>query len=309
MRLASLIDPKNPKLTTIASLSVVISASVWGIYWLPLRTLEEMGITGGWSIAMINAPAAMALSVVFLFGKAHHRTDLQTALTIGLFTGLGLSLYGVALLYAPVVRVTLLFYLTPVWATVLGMIFLAERASWARWIAISVGLLGLFLLVSGGGEGALTIGDFYGFLSGVAWAIGATLIKRFDGAPLVGMCMWQFWTTVCFAILLGVFAGDVGLPPIAAFLEGLPIGVALSLGLFLPGVLIIFWAQKVLFPGRVGLLMMSEVLVAVLSASLLIPEERLGSIEWIGAILILSACFIEVLGTPSDANAATRQGI
>jgi drug/metabolite transporter (DMT)-like permease len=80
-----------------------------------------------------------------------------------------------------------------------------------------------------------------------------------------------------------------------------PASVAISIGLILPSILIIFWAQKFLYPGRVALLMMTEVMVAALTASLFLPNEAMGVIEWIGATLIVGACLVEVLEQPAKA--------
>ena len=49
-------------------------------------------------------------------------------------------------------------------------------------------------------------------------------------------------------------------------------------------------------PGRSGLLMMTEVVVAVFSAAILIPAEALSFWEWIGAAMIIGAGVIEVTG-------------
>jgi drug/metabolite transporter (DMT)-like permease len=43
-------------------------------------------------------------------------------------------------------------------------------------------------------------------------------------------------------------------------------------------------------------------MLTVLSASILLPEEAMSLVEWGGAILIVGACLIEVLATPSDAK-------
>ena len=40
--------------------------------------------------------------------------------------------------------------------------------------------------------------------------------------------------------------------------------------------------------------MMSEVIVAIISASILVPEETMVLIQWMGAICIVAAAFIEV---------------
>jgi drug/metabolite transporter (DMT)-like permease len=83
-------------------------------------------------------------------------------------------------------------------------------------------------------------------------------------------------------------------------LQVAPASVAISIGLILPSILIMFWAQKFLFPGRVGLLMITEVLVATLTASLFLPNEAMGLFEWIGATLIVGACFVEILMHPVE---------
>ena len=53
--------------------------------------------------------------------------------------------------------------------------------------------------------------------------------------------------------------------------------------------------SKILFPGRVGLLTMSEVVVAIFSAAVLVPEETLLPIQWLGAVAIVAAGIIEVV--------------
>ena len=60
---------------------------------------------------------------------------------------------------------------------------------------------------------------------------------------------------------------------------------------------IIFKMVGKLSPGRSGLLMMTEVIVAVFSAAILLPEEALSFWEWVGAGLIISAGVIEVTGS------------
>ena len=41
--------------------------------------------------------------------------------------------------------------------------------------------------------------------------------------------------------------------------------------------------------------MMSEVIVAIISASLLLPDEQMDTIQWLGGVAIILAGFIEVL--------------
>lgn len=290
----------NPPSPGFASATVFLSASLWGLYWLPLRALEEWGIEGGWAVAALNLPAAMVLLPLVVWTWSRHRPYLREAAIIGVMTGLGLALYASGLIYSSVVRATLLFYLTPVWATLLGIFWLGEHASWPRWAAIGVGLVGLLLLVSGGGSVPLNIGDLYALLSGMFWAIGASMIVRYSKVPVPGMIIVQFLATSLFAILLGGAVATIAMPGATAIRESAGVATATSVLVFLPAVWSIFWAQKYLFPGRAGLLMMSEALTAVISASLLLPEERMSLVEWTGALLIISACLIEILLTPRE---------
>ncbi|MEM9062916.1 MAG: DMT family transporter [Pseudomonadota bacterium] len=298
----------SPPSTRSASVIMFVAASMWGLYWLPLRWLEDMGVDGGWAIALLNFPAAIVLAVVVIWSWGKHLPHLGPAIAIGIFTGAGLALYGSGLVLSSVVRATLLFYLVPVWATLIGLIWLGEKANWQRWAAIVVGLCGLVLLVSGGGSVPLNIGDLFAILSGMFWAVGAALIMRFGEVPVPGMVMVQFVVTGAGALALAAIAGIGGfsLPEAAALEAALPSAAVISVVVFLPAVAVIFWVQKFLFPGRAGLLMMSEVLMAVLSASILLPEERMSLTEWTGAALIISACLIEVLLTPQQTPNAAK---
>lgn len=290
--------------TRFASIAVFVSATVWGLYWVPLRMFEAGGIQGGWSVILLNLPPLLVLGPLLIWQFGMHRSFMGRAVMIGFFAGAGLAFYASGLVYSTVVRTTLLFYLTPVWSTLIGLFWLSEPVGWRRWAAILIGLMGMFLLLSGGAAGAmpLNIGDLLGLLSGLFWAVGAAMIRRFEGVPLVGMTFFQFLFTALMALLCALAFGPREMPEIAALTAQLPLAVGVALGLILPTVAVIFWAQRFLFPGRVGLLMMSEVLVAVISASLFLPEERMGPVEWIGAVMIIGACLIEVLTTVEETD-------
>ena len=75
----------------------------------------------------------------------------------------------------------------------------------------------------------------------------------------------------------------------------LPSSMLWSIIILLPSFMIIFKVSQVLFPGRVGVLMMSEVIVAIVSASILVPTEKMIFLQWVGATAIILAGLIEVL--------------
>ena len=291
---------RNPSIN-LASAAVLISSAIWGLYWIPLRYLKSLGVAEAWTVVMINIPAAVVIGVIFMFQFKAQRPHLRRGVMIGIFMGLTVAMFTIGLVHSSVVRVTLLFYLTPVWSTMIGVYWLREPVTRGRWLAIGIGLLGLlFLMSQGDRQVPLNIGDLYGFVSGITWAIGGAMIKRYGEVPMPTLLFFQFLLASVFAWLLGAAAGLAPTPSLMFLLQVAPASVAISIGLILPSILIMFWAQKFLFPGRVGLLMITEVLVATLTASLFLPNEAMGLIEWIGATLIVGACFVEILVHPVE---------
>lgn len=282
----------------VASAAVFLSASLWGLFWVPIRYFNENGISGEWAIVLLYLPAFLVLLVFVLYDLKTQRRHLKAAALIGVFIGVGLGCYGVGILYTSVVRATLLFYLTPVWSTLLGFFFLGEAIRLNRWGAIILGLLGLFFLLSNGDQLAWNIGDTLSLASGVCWAIGAAIIRRNGAAPVAGMSLFQFGFAVVFVLLIGSYISAIEVPTWASIDHLVLTMTVASICMVLPAIYVLFWSSQILSPGRVGLLMMSEALVAVASASFFLPEEDLMPVQWLGAALIMGASLVELASGP-----------
>ena len=214
-----------------------------------------------------------------------------------LMIGLTFTLFANALVETTIVRATMLYYLTPVWSTIIGVIWLSERLTKARIFAIAVAFAGLFLLLSDGESSKypLNIGDLYSFLSGIFWAIGVATLNRWSNIPILPLATFMFIsTTVISVIFAGVLYADP-VPTVAMLKTAFPTAAFWSIVIMLPSFCIIFRVSQLLFPGRVGILTMSEVIVAIVSASILVPEETMLLLQWLGVVAILLAGLIEVL--------------
>lgn len=279
------------------SLAISLSAAAWGLYWFPLRSIENAGLSGSWSVVFFNACPLIVLCPWLVFNFKKLIGSLGPTLLAAIMIGMAFTLYANGLVETTIVRATLLYYLTPVWSTLIGVMWLSEHLTKARIIAIGVAFSGLFLLLSNGesSDYPLNIGDLYSFLSGIFWAIGVATLNRWSNIPILPLATFIFVSTTAFsAIFAGVLYVDP-LPDFTMLKTAFPTAAFWSIFILLPCFCIIFRVSQLLFPGRVGILTMSEVIVAIVSAAILVPEEKMLLMQWVGAIAILLAGFIEVL--------------
>ena len=150
---------------------VAASSGAWGLYWLPLRALNEAGIPAAWVPALLYVVPFALLALVALAGRRSGFT-LRSAFT-GMLAGSALALYSDSLLFTEVVRALIFFYLTPVWSTILERILLGNRISAVRLASILLGFSGMGIAVGAGSENFLSgfnAGDAMALASGFAWA-------------------------------------------------------------------------------------------------------------------------------------------
>lgn len=279
------------------SIFLALSAGVWGLYWLPLRSIEELGVTASWSVVLFNACPLVVLVPLLLFNYQQLKGLVGPTILAGLMIGIAFNLYANGLLETTVARATLLYYLTPIWSTLLGVVWLSEPLTKARIIAIGVALIGLFLLLSNANSSnqALNIGDLYSFMSGIFWAIGVSVLNRWATIPILPLLAFTFLATTLFsALTAGLLPANL-VPDLQAVKMALPAAAFWAIFIFVPSFFIIFRISQLLFPGRVGILTMTEAIVAIVSAAILIPEESMLLLQWLGAGAIIMAGLIEVL--------------
>ena len=282
----------------ILSLIIVVSSCAWGLYWLPLRSIEQSGIVGSWSIVLVNACPLIILVPLIFFNLDKLKKYPKPIFFAGIMIGAAFTFYANGLVQTSVIRATLLFYLSPIWSTIIGIIWLNERLTIARVISIIVALIGLILLLydfRNQETAMLNFGDFSSILSGLFWALGASILKKWSKLPIIPLTAIVYFSTTSLSILLAIIVYKAPIPSLALIGQNFSTAFIWSVIVLLPSFCIIFRISQILFPGRVGILMMSEVAVAVISAKILLPEEQMVILQWIGASAILLAGVVEII--------------
>ena len=203
-----------------------------------------------------------------------------------------------ALVLTEVVRTLLLFYLTPVWATIFGRFSCwGNGLSFIRILAVLLGVSGRLVILGLdlGFPVPRNSGDWMALAAGVCWAIGSVYMTRTQSAAILGQTFAYAVGSLVMSVALMAWltpdGGAISLPPldfelVAAFL-------VFALGVNLPCMTVLLWGAGQLSPGRVGILLCLEMVFGVGSAALL-TDEPFGMREMLGTALIIAAVLVEV---------------
>jgi drug/metabolite transporter (DMT)-like permease len=277
--------------------AILCSALLWGTLWIPLRGLGEAGARGAWATVV-----GFLLPLIVLLPRALRDRrrilaggwDLGVA---GLCLAAAIALYAEGLVRGQVARVILLFYLTPVWSTLLGRLLLGQPITTRRVVTIALGLAGLAVVL--GFEGGIpyprTAADWMGLAGGIVWAFAMLYVGRTASHPPFDRVFVQFvFLGPVFWLVTQIPGGAGGAGPEAqALLRCVPWLLAFAGIWMLPVVWLTIFGASRLDPVRVAIFLMLEIVVGIASAALL-AGEPFGAREAIGAVLVLGASGFEI---------------
>ena len=290
-----------------AKLACLYAGAVWGLFWIPLRALEDAGINGLWiTVVYFLIPTICLIPIVLSRWQHVKQGGISLQLTT-MLSGGALLLYSTSIVYTDVVRAMLLFYLTPIWATILARIFLGDLITPSRVIAMVLAILGMLTIFGLGARFPIpqNIGDWLGIGSGFLWAVAMVRIRMSESHSAIELTAGFFQWSLIFSAGAAFLLAPSQIPKIEQVLPALPLLLIFMALLVLPGTYASLWGPKYLSPGIVGLLFMTEIIVGAISVALL-AGEPFGIRELMGVLLIAGASMLEPLLAlrGSDTNSA-----
>lgn len=284
--------------TTLPALAIAASAIMWGLWWIPVRRLEAAGLTGDRVSLVLFGAGALVLLPVLLWRYRRGVLSLdRAALASGALFGGMMVAWNHALLEGQVVRVTLLFYMAPVWATLLGFLVLGDRPTRLRIAGIAIGLSGAAVILGASWSDLplpRDLSDWLALAGGAMFAGSATVNRAAGETGETERTFAAFALAALFAGLLVLAAP--GTVAVGELLPAIGIGFAVAAFYLIPLTWLVMWGSSRLDPGRVALLLLFEVLAAAASAAIL-TDEPFGAREWIGGALIIAAALLEGRGS------------
>ena len=280
----------------LPSLGILAAAIMWGVFWIPVRGVEGAGIDASWTGILIFGVSTATLLPLIAMRWRIMRHGAGEMLLGGLLTGCAFAFYTVALNLTDVVRVILLFYMTPLWSTLLGVVVLGEKLTANRVIGLLLAFCGLMIVLGAGYRFPVPagIGDWLALASGLFWSLGS--VKLFQGGSTMlpeKVFLFVFFALTCSFVLVLLPLGHETSMPGTGQIRAAWVWLLIIAILMLPMTFLTIWPTTLLSPGRIGMLLMADVVAGVASAALL-TDETFGLREFIGAVLLVTAGIVEV---------------
>ena len=279
---------------------VCASALLWGVYWMPVRALENFGVSGVWTALLFSVSGLIASIPLLAWGRAG---KIGWQHIVGaLIIGIAFTLYAIALTYSEVVRVVLLFYLAPAWSTIIECLFYKRVLTLKSMLGLFFSFLGIVVIFRGelplDGLGAL--GDWMALGAGLCWSTGSALMFSSNKISVPAMTILSYVGATVVSVACLVLLNEpinAGLALMQTHWKPLLLACALLAIFYLaPVTAITLWGATVIPPAMMSFLLTIEVIAAVISSAILLGEP-FGLIEFAGTILIIVGALTEVLRT------------
>lgn len=272
-------------------LSLLLGATMWGVAWYPMRLLDEAGVSGLWQALGIDIPPALIMSwALYRHRRALHRYGWQM-LSLAIASWWTNTAFILAILDGNVMRVLLLFYLSPVWSVILGAWLLKERLRTQSVITLICALVGGSLMLvkpAAIASSPITAADWMALSAGVAFSFYNLFTRMAQHAPvsLKGDVAW-------FGVVIGsVAAIAITGEPSPAFTTVTVFGV-IAVGIFgiLFMTLFVQYGVTHMPVQRSAVILLFELVAGAISQQLL-TDEKLLLQEWAGGVLIVTAALL-----------------
>jgi len=285
--------------------SILLGASLWGVIWYPLRLLETGGFAGVWLTLTLYATAFVASLPFTWHALPEFARRPWLLLLLMLAAGWTNIAFVEAVLQGNILRVLLLFYLSPLWAVIMGRIVLREILSRNALISLLLAMSGALIMLWDQNIGVpwpRDAADWYAMSAGFAFALSNVLVRKMDDIS-VQMKSASVWFGVVLLALIMIPLLQLETPRLT---HGIFAG-AVGLGLF--GILImtvlVQYGVTHLPVHRSAVLALIELVAGALSQQLL-TDEIVSLREWAGGALILVGAYLSAWATTSEPPAPQR---
>ena len=272
-------------------LALLAGATLWGVVWYPMRLLEATGLSGLWLTADLYLVASVAGSVLAWRYRHWFGRRPWLLVCIALSAGWTNLAFILAILDGNIMRVLFLFYLSPVWAVVLGWLFLKEHINIYTIAILALALIGGVMMLWQPGEAwswPNETNDWLALSSGFAFAVSNIFIRYGEEIP-VPVKSLSAWVGVTVIAAAFIFILQPAVPKVDLNVYA---GVV-ALGLFgmVVMTLLVQYGVSSMPVHRSAIILLFELVAGAISQQLL-TDESMTLVEWGGGGLVVVAAVL-----------------
>jgi drug/metabolite transporter (DMT)-like permease len=284
--------------------ALLFNALIWGVSWWPFRALQNEGVHPLWSTALVYGFAVIC--VLCIRPHAWRAFAQYPALWfLAIASGLTNVCFNWAVTAGDVVRVVLLFYLMPAWSVLLAWFILGEKPQLNTLLRLLLALSGVLLVLKQPESPwplPHSLLDYLALFGGLSFALVNIMLRKLRDVPSEARMMGMFSGGALMAAAGALWGAQTGwITPLPALQWGW-LGLALALATaFLCSNLALQYGAARLRASTTALVMLSEIVFASLSATLMGAAQLESRTIYGGTLILAAACWAAF----ADSQAAT----
>ncbi len=289
-----------------AVFGLLFGAFCWGVIWYPYRIMADAGVSGVVSSFYTYLIATLLAGLYF---AKHWRSVFKLPVSI-----VGLSLvagwtnlsYVLAIIDGEVMRVMLLFYLSPLWTLILAHYMLGERTHWPGLVAIAASLLGAYIMLYDPAVSRLPLpanqAEWLALSSGFGFSLTNVITRQSVHLSLRAKS-FAIWIGVIIVCLIAIPLMPVRLvfPAQLSWVNWLV--MTLIATLLIAATWLVQYGVTKIKATRASVLFLFELVVAAVAAYYL-AHEKMALHEWIGGALIVAAAIFAAFNHEGEVHSA-----
>lgn len=274
----------------LAVSGLLSGAVVWGLIWYPYRLLAEAGISGSLS-SLLTYIIALALGLIFFRGAF---SQLSRAgwlpILIGISAGWTNLAYVLAVIDGEIMRVLLLFYLSPFWTVIFARLLLHEKPPLAGYGVMVLSLAGAVVMLWRP-EFGLPLpqnhAEWLGLSAGLMFALSNVLARKAHHLDVQTKSV-SIWLGVALLSLLPILWAPAEASPLLSLPPGGWLWLLLIGGAIFCITLTVQYGLSHTPANQAIVIFLFELVVAAVS-SYFLAGEAMSAQEWLGGAMIVAA--------------------
>lgn len=287
IRVASGSSPVRSSYLAIGALALM--ALFWGYNWVVMKVALRYAEPSVFVALRMFLGAAFLFLILVILRRRLRPNNLRLTLFVGLFQTAGsMGLMTWALASGAAGKTAVLVFTMPLWLLPMSWVVLGERLRRLQWFSVGLALAGLCLVLAPWGLHGGLLSNLLAVASGILWAaatVAAKILSKRHQVDILSLNAWQMLLGSIPLVIVALLVSRSSPVWSGTFIAALLFNVVPVTGL---GLLLWFYALRILPAGTAGLATLGTPVLGVVSAWIQLGE-RPGLYEAAGMILIVSA--------------------